>query len=207
MGAGESFLITIAVLLGIVVLGGLVFLGLFFAQSQNSKQALADALATQSNLLTSDVVDLEKYAGKWFEQARLPVPFEGEECKCVTAEYTINNENGTVDVLNTCAGVDGKAIETAKGVARPVENTQNRALRVSFGPAFLGDAIAGDYWIFFVDDQYETAIVGSPDFETMWILSREPVLDTDQLQQLIAVAQQKGFDTSKLIFRSPNCAV
>ncbi len=202
---GKALLITLAVLVGVLLLAGIVALILFLVQSNNFKAKTQQALATQSNLLNQEPVDLERYSGRWYEHARLPVRFEGPECTCVTADYTL--KNNTVTVVNTCAGIDGKPINTARGVARPV-NDNNTALRVSFGPEFLGDAIAGNYWIFYVDPAYQNAVVGSPDFRTMWVLSRSAkALPPDELQRLVSIGQQKGFDTSKLIFRSPSCTV
>jgi hypothetical protein len=49
-------------------------------------------------LPTVDAVDLERYAGQWYEIARLPNSFEAG-LKCVTATYTVL-ENGKVGVTN-----------------------------------------------------------------------------------------------------------
>ena len=43
---------------------------------------------------------LPSYLGKWFQIAGTIAPFTAG-CSCITAEYSLN-ENGTVDVQNTC---------------------------------------------------------------------------------------------------------
>ena len=62
--------------------------------------ALVLGLATASCMPpeTVDYVDLEQYAGLWYEIARYPVPFD-EDTVAVTAEDTLLGD-GTVHVLN-----------------------------------------------------------------------------------------------------------
>ena len=53
-------------------------------------------------------VDLDKYAGLWYEIARYPNSFE-KDCAGVTAEYA-RREDGRISVTNTChkGSPDGK---------------------------------------------------------------------------------------------------
>jgi apolipoprotein D and lipocalin family protein len=62
----------------------------------------------------------------------------------------------------------------------------------------------GDYWILFVDERYRTAIVGSPDRKYLWILSRTPSLPAWERENLLAKARQQGYDTNRLIWRTPD---
>ena len=57
----------------------------------------------------------------------------------------------------------------------------------------------GDYWVLYTD--YDTvSVVGSPNHEYLWVLSRTKSLNYDVLAKAILIAQDQGFDTSKLIF-------
>ncbi len=74
-------------------------------------------------------VDLSRYAGLWYEFARLPNKFEdtkSKTCSFVTAEYTLRKD-GRVGVLNRCRIQSGK-IEVAKGIAR-VTDKRTRGLK------------------------------------------------------------------------------
>jgi apolipoprotein D and lipocalin family protein len=139
-------------------------------------------------------VDLDKYAGDWYEIARMPAPFE-KECYATKANYTVN-EDGTVNVVNTChkhspEGYLKKA--TAKAfVTDPVTNAK---LKVQFFWPFTGD-----YWILDVGEQYEYAVVGEPSRKYLWILSRTPQLDKSLLDKLLEKAGLQGFNTRKLIY-------
>ena len=139
-------------------------------------------------------VDLERYAGLWYEVARLPVRFE-KGCQHVTAEYTLRPD-GKVGVRNTChQGSIGGPITTATATARAVDGT-NSKLKVQFFWPF-----EGNYWILALDKtDYRYALVGEPSRESLWILSRTPHLEPALRDQLVARGRALGFPVENLIF-------
>lgn len=138
-------------------------------------------------------VDLTKYAGDWYEIARMPARFE-KECYASKAHYTLN-EDGTVDVLNTChKNSTGGRLKEARAKAFVVDPVSNAKLKVQFFWPF-----SGDYWIMDVGDQYEYALVGEPSRKYLWVLSRQPQLDKNILNGLLEKAQNQGFDVNKII--------
>lgn len=148
---------------------------------------------------TVESVDLDKYLGKWYEIALLPNSFE-EGCHCTTAEYSLIDSE-TVRVINTCNqdSADGE-LDQAKGKAFVVEGSNNAKLKIQFFWPFKGD-----YWILELDDDYRYVLVGSPSREYLWILSRTPSLDEEIINQLKQSAEQKGFDTTKMIYTDQSC--
>jgi apolipoprotein D and lipocalin family protein len=142
------------------------------------------------------LVNLQRYAGLWYEIARYPNSFE-EDCVGVTAQYQPNGD-GTVSVVNTCRKftLDGE-IERAQGTARIVEGSNNAKLKVQFAPDWVPFA-AGDYWILDLPQDYSHALVGSPDGRYLWILAREPQLPDEKLAQIFARASALGYDVSAL---------
>ncbi|MCX2741286.1 lipocalin family protein [Pontibacter anaerobius] len=150
-------------------------------------------------LKTVPHVDLHRYMGRWYEIARLPQRYE-KGCHCVYAEYSLNPE-GYVEVKNTChkGGPNGKT-STAEGKGFPVGGSNNSKLRVQFFWPFRGD-----YWILELDPDYHYVLVGSPDRESLWVLSRTPTLDQDVLEHLVQLADQKGFPVEKLQLTDQSC--
>ena len=139
-------------------------------------------------------VNLRKYSGIWYEVARLPTRFE-KGCQHVTAEYKLRPD-GKVSVLNTChqEGINGP-VETVKGVARAVDDT-NAKLKVSFFWPF-----EGDYWILDLDhSDYQYALVGTPNRKNLWLLSRTSHLERNLRDKLIGKAHELGFAVDKLQF-------
>ncbi|MBJ6142892.1 lipocalin family protein [Hymenobacter sp. BT559] len=139
-------------------------------------------------------VDLARYLGRWYEVARLPVPFE-KNCMHVTADYS-RHANDKIRVVNTCrkGDVDGP-VKIATATARPIDAT-NAKLKVQFFWPF-----EGDYWILDLDQaDYQYALVGEPSRKSLWLLSRQPQLAPDIRQRLIGRARNLGFPVEKLLF-------
>lgn len=138
-------------------------------------------------------VDLTRYAGKWYEIARLPNRFQRDCAGNTTATYTLRPD-GKITVLNECRTADGRR-KSAKGTARVTDaNGPNTKLKVTFFWPF-----SGKYWIIDLDPEYRWAVVGEPGRDYLWILSREPRLDAALYQQIVEQAKQRGFDTEKLL--------
>jgi apolipoprotein D and lipocalin family protein len=145
-------------------------------------------------------VDLNRYAGKWYEIARYPNRFQ-KICDCdVTAEYSILKD-GKIEVLNQCRKATGE-ISAAKGKAK-IANKKgpNTKLKVRFAPAYLSflPMVWGDYWILELSPDYSYAAVGAPNREYLWILSRTPTLDEGIYQELLKKLSAQGFDPSRLV--------
>lgn len=161
--------------------------------------AAPDHRAETAPPATVERVDLDRYAGKWFEIARYPNAFEDKtayRCVGVTAEYA-RRPDGRVTVTNRCRKdtLDGAEV-VAQGVARVVHPT-NARLRVRFAPAYIPFA-EGDYWILDLTDDYGAALVGDPDGRFLWVLARTPQLDAAVYARLLATAEAKGYATAPL---------
>ena len=151
---------------------------------------------------TAKVVDLTRYAGRWFEIARLPMPFQ-KAGEAAIAEYK-GNVDGTISVHNIAIRADGSQHDI-HGYAKVLNPPVNTKLAVRFNTWF-GPLIPvpqkGNYWVLYVDEHYQHAIVGTPDRKYLWILARKPKFQEPQLQELVGKAKGLGFDVSRLIMDS-----
>jgi apolipoprotein D and lipocalin family protein len=137
-------------------------------------------------------VDLDRYAGLWYEIARYPNGFQ-QDCEGVTAEYTLRDD-GKITVLNTCRLGDARSSE---GVARVVEGSNNAKLKVQFAPEWVPFA-AGDYWILHLEDDYSAALVGAPSGKYLWILARQPQISDALMTKIKSRAEALGYKTAPL---------
>ncbi|HSM87762.1 MAG TPA: lipocalin family protein [Candidatus Limnocylindrales bacterium] len=142
-------------------------------------------------LSTVDHVDLQLYAGRWFEIARYPNPFQRDCQSDVTALYTLQ-KNGKVEVVNSCRKKNGK-IKTARGTAK-IADPSNAKLRVTFFWPFYGD-----YWIIGLDPDYRWAVVGEPRRRYLWILSRDPRMPLPEYDKVLDVVRSHGYDPDQLV--------
>jgi apolipoprotein D and lipocalin family protein len=151
-------------------------------------------------LPTQDWVDLARYAGRWYEIARLPTSFQEQCASDVVATYTVRDD-GRVTVVNECRRKDGTTTR-AEGLARRAdENGPASRLKVRFAPAFLSflPFVWGNYWILELDPDYRRALVGDPSRKYLWILSRTPAMDAATYDSLVATAGRLGFDVKRLV--------
>jgi len=146
-----------------------------------------------------DNVDLNRYLGKWYEIASFPQSFQ-KGCFCSTAEYSLTNEN-YIEVLNTCRknGVNGE-IKQANGKAFVEPNSNNAKLSVQFFWPFKGK-----YWIIELAEDYSYAVVGHPNRDYLWILSRTPQMEETVYNSILEKVKQKGFDITRLNKTSQEC--
>ena len=136
-------------------------------------------------------VDLERYAGRWYEIAKIPNRFQKQCGYGTTAEYMLR-EDGRIDVINRCFRNDGRPKE-AKGVARIVDTTSHAKLEVSF-VSFLGwRPFWGDYWVIGLDDEYRWAVIGTPDRKYGWVLARTPSLDEEVREKVFEILERNGY--------------
>ena len=156
------------------------------------------AQTTPEGIQTVDAVDVDRYAGQWFEIARFPNSFQDECLGDVTARYA-TRPDGRIDVTNRCRTENGAT--EATGVARIVDPATRARLEVRFAPAVLSflPAVWGDYWILGLAHDYSWAVVGSPDREYLWILARTPALDWERYTLALATASANGFAVDRLV--------
>jgi apolipoprotein D and lipocalin family protein len=137
----------------------------------------------------------ERYAGLWHEVGRFPVSFQ-KDCAGATAEYGLQTD-GSLSILNICRNADGAEQSRITGNA---EITGPGRLVVRFdGVPF----VAADYWVLWVDEGYRTAVVGSPNGKSGWILNRDPEIPPDRLRAARDILEFNGYDISQLMEIAP----
>ena len=107
-------------------------------------------------------------------------------------------ESGTFRVMNMCRrGSQSARLFQREASARQIAPGH---LKVNFAGGFpLADA---DYRVIYVSEDYDRAVVVSCSLlggSLAWILSRDPIVDDAEFDQLKGIAESKGFDVSDLV--------
>lgn len=168
----------------------------------NTNVTLAALLIAASPVYGAEVksvdnIDLQRYTGTWYEQANFPMYFQRNCARNTTANYRLLAE-GQIEVINRCEKTDGDTIQ-AEGIAKPSGNGPAE-LKVRFAPTFLSflPFVWADYWVIALDPDYRWAVVGTPNREYLWILSRDKKIPDALFESLREKARLQGFDISKL---------
>ncbi len=143
-------------------------------------------------------LDLPRYMGTWYELARFPNRFQGQCAGPASAEYSLLPA-GTVQVVNRCPLAGGR-VDQVVGEARRLGPTGSPTLEVRFAPAWLAwlPLVWGRYWVIDLDPAYTLAAVSEPTREYLWVLSRQPSVQPEVWESLLARLRQQGFDLSRL---------
>ncbi len=166
---------------------------------------LFDETTPDNTFETEQNVDIERYMGLWYEYARYENEFQ-KECLGTTAEYKLTKtpllKRPYVRVINSCELANGE-LQVGKARAFVANEETNATLKVSFVPVlnYFG-VFAGDYNILKLGPDYEYALVGDKARSTFWILTRTKDIPEALYQELLDVAEKKGF-RRELIKKSP----
>lgn len=140
-------------------------------------------------------VDLSRYAGTWYELAKIPNRFQSQCVANATAQYT-RRSDGTIGVVNRCEMQSG-TIDEVRGVARVVDRQTNARLEVSFFSILGWRPVWGDYWILELGPRYDYVLVGTPDRQYGWLLSRTPALPPATRAAIDARLRELGYDPTR----------
>lgn len=150
------------------------------------------AVSVPRNVQPVTNFDVGKYAGTWYELARIDHRFE-KGLVNTSAQYTLNPD-GTVKVVNRGFNPEKNAWKEATGKARFLGDPRTAALKVSFfGPFY------GGYNVVRLSDDYRTALVVGNNLDYFWLLSRDKALPEAQITALLAEAGRLGVDLNKVI--------
>ncbi len=149
-------------------------------------------------LTTVPALDLQRYQGRWYEIARKPNRFQKACARDVLVQYTLRDD-ARVDVFNQCTEDDGD-LRSVTGVARIPDSASPAKLEVRFAPAFLSflPMVWGDYWVIDLDPDYRWAVIGEPEREYFWVLSRAPSLAPAVMEGILQRAKAKGYDLADI---------
>lgn len=160
------------------------------------------ATRQESQLLTHPDLDLQKYAGLWYEYARLPNGYQLDCTGEVTAEYTLQDD-GDMQVHFSCMNPACEVL-SAHGEMRPSRKFEPRdpaKLEIRFGSDWLSapSSVWRDHWVLYVDPDYQHAMVGTPERRCLWMLGRSRVPNRLALQQMLRYAAQLGFKVNRVL--------
>lgn len=148
--------------------------------------------ASNAPLQTVKDVDLKRFMGKWYEIGRFPNVYQ-DGVVGVIAQYELRDD-GNITVKNFGRSTTLDAELTVSTATAWVANEADQAKwLVQFIWPFTAD-----YWIIDLDEDYQYAVVGQPERERLWILSRRPRLDDLTLSRIYRRLAENGYDTSKI---------
>jgi apolipoprotein D and lipocalin family protein len=175
------------------------------ARPELTPSAPARPAGAQPVVVPVPSVELKRYAGGWYEIARIPNRFQRQCARHTIAQYGLRPD-GRLSVLNQCIKRSGN-VDQATGVAKVVDPVSRAKLKVSFVSVLGWRPFWGDYWVIGLDHDYRWAVVGSPDRRYGWVLSRTPRLDDASMASIRELLERQGFAWSRFELINPSLTV
>jgi apolipoprotein D and lipocalin family protein len=144
------------------------------------------ATNTPTNLETVPSVDLKRFAGKWYEIARLRKPWEMECALNTTYTFTAQTDL-TMHVVEECqANTFFHKFEKSKGTATILDTKTHAKLKIEFSAdSSYKWTFSGEYWIIQLADDYSYVVLADPKQTHLWILSRVSTIDSTTYQDIL----------------------
>ncbi|KAM6948227.1 apolipoprotein D-like [Aplochiton taeniatus] len=139
--------------------------------------------------------DAARYLGRWHEIQKLPAVFQKGEC--CQATYTLKSP-GVVGVFNEELLADG-TINSISGTAQAKDSSEPAKLEVSFSEI----SRESPYWVLSTDYDRYSLVYGCSNMDDchvdfVWILSRQPALPAETIEELINILASNGIPAEKL---------
>jgi apolipoprotein D and lipocalin family protein len=146
----------------------------------------------QMPIATVEFMDLQQFSGSWYVIACIPTWFERDIYNAVESyQVTGDGKVRTVFSFNK-GGFDGpRKSLTPTGFVQP--DGSNAFWKMQFVWPFKAE-----YRVVYLDDDYQTTIIGRSKRDYLWIMARTPILDRETLAKLMEHAVQLGYDRERI---------
>lgn len=142
---------------------------------------------------TVDYVDLDRFMGDWYVISIMPNMFEKKAVNSIeTYEMT---DKGDIEITYTFfkGSREGK-----KKVMHPKASVYNKETNAEWRVQFFWP-VKFPYLVIWLDEDYETTVIGVPNRKYAWIMSRSPEIDKEHYREILSYMKATGYDVDKLM--------
>lgn len=159
---------------------------------------LANRLKLRQELKKSDLqsmvgLNLEKFVGSWYEIAKFPHRGNTRKVGVMVNYEIIDPLTLKENYIYQEGDFDSPIIEQSNALHLVDPANPSRMQKERTGP------LAMNYWVLEVGVDYDYAVIGTPDRQHLWILSRTHQLSSDTYEALTQRLKQQGFAVQDLI--------
>ena len=141
--------------------------------------------------LTNAQVDLPKYMGRWYIVAHIPYFLEKDMVEMHTT-YLLRDDGKVAETFEAKKGGFSGDAKKYELLDTPDPKTGNAYWSVQlFWP------ISASQTTIYVDDAYQTTLIGYKDKSLGWVFSRTPEISDAKYQEMLKIFEQQGYDVSK----------
>jgi len=141
---------------------------------------------------TADYVDLQRFSGDWYVIALIPTAFEKRAANGIE-NYSLD-EKGNIRVRYSFRKGSPEGSEKVmyqKGWV--YDRNTNAEWRVRpLWPLKL------PYYVLEIDENYRYTVIGTNNYSYLWIMAREPRMDSSLLAEIFLRMEERGYDPAQI---------
>lgn len=140
----------------------------------------------------AEQVDIPRFMGNWYVIAHIPLAPERHAWNGIE-RYQLNADGSIATTFTFRKGDADGPLKRYTPVAQVTDHPSNAVWKMQFLWPFQAD-----FRIIWLDENYQTTIIGRQKRDYVWIMARSPTIDPQLYQQLADFIKQQGYDISQL---------
>ena len=141
---------------------------------------------------TVEQVDIDRFMGDWYVIANIPTFIETDAYNAIES-YAMNDDGTIATTFTFHDGAPDGELKTYKPTGFIVDEQSNALWGMQFIWPFKAE-----FRIIYLDDEYQTTIIGRSKRDYVWLMSRQPVIEDSSYSSLLAFMESQGYDISKV---------
>ena len=141
---------------------------------------------------TVDYVDLDRFMGDWYVIANIPTFIETGAYNAIE-NYTMNDDGSIATTFTFHDSAPDGELKKYEPTGFIVDKASNALWDMQFIWPFKAE-----YRVIYLDDDYETTIIGRTKRDYVWLMSRQPGIDESEYKTLLAYLESQDYDISKV---------
>ncbi len=142
-------------------------------------------------LETVSFVDLERFMGDWYVIAHIPTFIEDEAHNAIES-YELNG-----DRIETTFTFRNKRFDGPEKRYEPNAIVRDSNTNAVWGMQFIWP-FRSDFRIVYLDEGYDTTIIGRNARDYVWIMAREPQISEEKYDELVQAVSKMGYELTDL---------
>ncbi len=141
---------------------------------------------------TVEHVDLKRFMGEWYVIANIPTFIETDAYNAIET-YKMNEDGSIATTFTFRQGSAEGNRKQYNPTGFIVDKTSNALWDMQFIWPFKAE-----YRVIYLDDDYQTTIIGRSKRDYVWLMSRQPGIDENNYRSLLRFIQSQGYDIDKV---------
>lgn len=140
----------------------------------------------------AEYVDLNRFMGTWYVHGYTPTILDGDAYDA-TESYELGEDGKIRTTYRFRKGSHKGKWKTMKPVGWVYDKATNAEWRMKFFGVFTAP-----YYILYVSEDYSETVIGHPDRDMAWIMTRSPTLSDRDYERLLGELARRDYDLDSI---------